>query len=498
MKCAVVINALLPGRRWMDFKSPVDGVKKLIEKASTMVPVKDIYILVDEQLSREMDERFDGLKRILVEDRKARTVFATLARYLKKYEDAVYFFVDTPVLSTELTKKMLEEHRREIAEYTYGEGFPTGYTPEILKVSVFQKLASLLGSDDSFIGRDSIFSTLSKDINSFDIETYFAPRSLKLRRIELTTSSKANAILTSRVIEKGGVDCSYESFCKLIDCEPSILRTVPSYAEVEITNRVNTSSVFSPVPYLRREIGDMKMEHFRTIFEKLLNVSETLYISFSYLGEPLLHPDIREFIEEVISKRDLNLILETDGMLFAPDFSDYIAKLRAENLIVIFHVDAVNDHTYLDLRSGDLGRVERNIRYLLSKWKRNVYVQITRVEKNEEELLEFFDRWEKEGAGVIVQKYNSFLNILPPLSDADLRPLEREPCWHLMRDIVIFRNGDVPRCKQDINGQFILGNLIEGDLEEVWKSGERFYLEHCAHRYDRYCAVCDEYYTFNF
>ncbi|MGQ9615186.1 MAG: spiro-SPASM protein [Spirochaetota bacterium] len=498
MSCAVVINALLPVRRWMDFRSPVDAVEKLLEKASTIVPAKDIYIIVDQPLSREMDERFDGLQRIFVDDRRSRTVFSTVARFLKKYEDAVYFFVDTPILSTDLTKKMLELHRREIAEYTYGEGFPAGYTPEIIKVSVFQKLATLLRSDDTLIGRESIFSALSKDINSFDIETYFAPRNLKLRRIELTTSSKANAILTSRVIEKKGVNCSYESFCDLIDREPSILRTVPSYAEIEITNRVNTQTVFSPIPYLKREIGDMKMEHFGIVFEKLLNISETLYLSFSYLGEPLLHSDIKGLIEHVINRRNANLILETDGMLFTPDFSDYVVQLGAENLTVIFQVDAINDHTYMNLRRGDLGRAERNIRYLLSKCNRNVYVQITRIEKNEEELLEFFDRWEKEGAGVIVQKYNSFLNILPHLSDVDLRPLEREPCWHLMRDIVVFRNGDVPRCKQDINGQFILGNLIEGDVEEVWKVGESFYLEHCAHRYDKYCAACDEYYTFNF
>jgi spiro-SPASM protein len=161
-------------------------------------------------------------------------------------------------------------------------------------------------------------------------------------------------------------------------------------------------------------------------------------------------------------------------------------------------VDAIRDETYRKIRGGDLSRVERNLRYLLDKGVDNVYVQMVRMEVNEDEMLEFFEVWEREAKGVIIQKYNSYLNLLPALSDTDLIPLERGKCWHLLRDLVIFWDGKVPRCKQDINGKFLLGNILEDTLSDIWRRGEPFWLDHCKKKYDEYCKICDEYFTFNF
>jgi radical SAM protein with 4Fe4S-binding SPASM domain len=67
-----------------------------------------------------------------------------------------------------------------------------------------------------------------------------------------------------------------------------------------------------------------------------------------------------------------------------------------------------------------------------------------------------------------------------------------------MRDLVVLHNGDVVRCKQDIDAAFLLGNVNKLSIEEIWQGNETVYLDHVAGSYDGICENCDEYYTFNF
>jgi spiro-SPASM protein len=498
MKTAVVINALLMPHDWTQAAGEQDPVDLLLQKAAMLVKKDDIYIVADDEMIKKLGSRLSKFTTVVAAVRQTASVFEQVYREVRSYDDAFYFFLDTPLIDIDVARQMLTLHEVEIAEYTYGEGFPLGYAPEIVKISLLPKMISLLTTDQSEIERDSLFSTLSKEINSFDIETYFAPRDMKLKRIELTLSPKRNGLFTQRVIEIGGGHCSYERFCQIIEEQPSLIRTVPSYVEFEITNKASSSCIYSPVPIMKRASAQLEFENYRIIFDKFREFSEDFYASFSYNGEPLLHNDLKRFVEYSIEDPGVKLILETDGHLFTPDFSDYVSGLKAENLYLIFTVDAVREDTYAVIRGKGLKRVQRNIRYLLSKWNHNVYVQMVRMNVNEGEMLQFYDLWEKEGVHVIIQKYNSYLDLLTKRSESDLRPLDRQPCWHLTRDLVVFSNGDVPRCKQDINGDYNLGNLIEEDITTIWERNEKYYLQHCAGTYDESCKVCDEWYTFNF
>ena len=343
-----------------------------------------------------------------------------------------------------------------------------------------------------------MFNSLQKEINSFDIETFFSKRDLKLKRIELTLFPKRYRVITERVIERAGTECSYERFCELVDEEPGILRSLPSFIEIEVTNRTNQPCSYRPNESLSRGRGDMGINTYRRCVDELSSFTDHYYVVFSSLGEPMLHPDIRTLVEYTLGKSGVDIIIESDGHLFTPDFSDFLASLKSSRVHVIFDVDAVQEETYTKLHGGNLRRVERNIRYLLSKHPDNVYVQMVRMDENEEEMLSFYDQWESDGAQVIIQKYNTYCGTLPERSHADLRPLLRHPCWHLMRDLVVFHNGDVPRCKQDINGQYSLGNIQKQAIQEIWQGNEALYLQHCAATYDTFCDGCDEYYTFNF
>jgi spiro-SPASM protein len=498
MKTAAVVNALLPGRKWGAEIQHLDPVQLLLKKLEAIVKPSDIYLLLNEEAEAKLGRRAESYGKIQAQSLRPSDLFRVIYRALEGYQDVIYLFIDTPLIDVGITQKMLKLHSEEYAEYTYGEGFPVGFTPEIVKRELFPKLAVLAEKENSDISRESAFEALSKEINSFDVEPFFSSEDFKMKRIELSTSLKRNSLLVERVVQEQGMDCNFEEFRSLLHARPQIVRTVPAYVEMEITSRSSGSYVYSPLFLVKRKTGDMDFKTFTAVLEKIRSFCENFHIEFSFLGESLLHRDIRRILEHTLSDSSIQVILRTDGTLCTPDFSDYLAGLRASNLSIICELDAAREPSYKLIRGGDLHRVERDMRYLLSKVEKNIYVQMVRVDDNEEEMLEFFDTWEKEGAQVIIQKYNSYLGLLPERSKHDLRPLERNSCWHLQRDLVVFHNADVPRCKQDINGTFCLGNLLEEDISTVWERGLPHYSAHCEKNYDRYCAVCDEYYTFNF
>lgn len=355
MKNAIVLNTLIESSRWKESIQGFNLVEELVKKAKSLGNEKDIFFVADSAGARPLSKSFKNLKNIIIDDRKTKNIFRQIYFSLKSYENVIYLFVDTPLIDIRITKEMLSLHIDEFAEYTYGEGFPVGTAPEILKVDLFPKIASLLEKENPDIGRDSIFTGLSKEINSFDIETYFADEDLKLLRVELTTSLKRNALLVERVIKKLGISCGYEQFCNFLSENPSALRTTPSYIEIEIISDQNSECIYSPLSRLTRKPGRMSFDDFRIVLDQIRTFTESCYVAFSMWGEPLAHRDIKKFIEYTVQDRKTNLIIETDGVLFDPDFSDFVIGLGAENLHVIFEVDAPVGEVITPIESGKTG-----------------------------------------------------------------------------------------------------------------------------------------------
>ncbi len=497
MKTAVVLNALLDGSCWTERLAGRDPIEEVCKKALSLANKNGVFVLLEKSSPEALTKRFHGCTVIRVSDTSVRNVLGLLHERCGSYGNIVYWYADAPLLDLDTARGMLVRHREELAEYTRGEGFPDGLVPEVVRVGVLPKLNALL-TDNGGIGRNSFFETLSKRINSFDIETCFSSEDMRLRRIELFTSSRRTRLLTERVAEHAGFECGFEDIRRLLHEKPETFRTLPSYVEIEITQETSSRSVYSPLSAIQRPTGSMPYERFRTAFDRVLDFTGGYHLALSLYGDPLMHGDIRRIIEYAVSKVGVELVLETDGIRFMPEFSDWVYGLKAPNLHVIFEVDAVSDEVYRRVREADLNTVERNIRYLLDRGMPNVYVQMVRMDSNEEELLQFFKRWDKEAGGAIIQKYNTYLGALPERSSADLLPLDRSPCWHLQRDLVVFWDGRVPRCRQDINGQVLLGNLFSEPLPELWQKGEPFFISHCRGLYDEYCSRCDEWFTFNF
>jgi spiro-SPASM protein len=228
-------------------------------------------------------------------------------------------------------------------------------------------------------------------------------------------------------------------------------------------------------------------------------------IDLSLWGELSLHPQKEALITAILDRPGLSCVIETSGLGWKPAELEALAaaasgaaprKNRMAPLSWIVSLDAADGGRYKEIRGAGFSEAVECAKTLLRLFPKDSYVQAVRVKGAEDDIEQFYRLWKDLGAGIIIQKYDDFCGFLPKLQATDLSPVQRRPCWHLMRDMAILIDGKVPLCRETLNAGETLGNAFTEDLETIWARGELFYREHFPYRGP--CAECDEYYTYNF
>jgi hypothetical protein len=67
----------------------------------------------------------------------------------------------------------------------------------------------------------------------------------------------------------------------------------------------------------------------------------------------------------------------------------------------------------------------------------------------------------------IVGHFNNYCGQIEDRSVIDVIPLKRFPCRQLNSSPTILWNGDALLCRHDLNGEYLLGNLKEQDMESI-------------------------------
>lgn len=415
-------------------------------------------------------------------------------------DDLFYCHADAPLLDAGIAERMYASHRRYFAEYTFADGYPQGMTPEILSVEVLPRMAALAAQVEGPIERSTIFSVLERDINSFDIETEISPKDVRLLRLGLFCDSRRNFRLTERVLAAGGAD--EESVLRIVTERQELLRTLPAYFEVQITEALAQVVSYSPeakggAPPLR--LGrEMAVDRFASLAQAVADFAGDATLSISLRGEPALHSRVEEIVRAALRHEGLSLLIETSGIGWRAEVLEAIARETPDRLTWIVDLDASNKELYEKLRGEGWEEAQATCERLIELFPGRVHVQAVRMKENEADLEGFYRYWKERIGKVIIQKYDWYCGYLPQKKVTDLSPLRREPCWHLKRDLPILVDGSVPMCREDLAGGYLLGNVFEETLADIWAKGERFYLRHVREDYPELCKGCDEYYTYNF
>ena len=422
-----------------------------------------------------------------------------------KVDTVIYTKADKPFLDVSLTEKLLEYHEKYMAEYTFADGYPVGFAPEVINagtLNILTEFALKKEVYDSFI-----FDLISKDINSYEVETYIAPKDYRYLRLDFSCSTKSKYLscvnLYNAAVKKS-IDFNVSSLSDLSEKDSDIQCTVPAFYNVQICSSYNSKGIYNP--YLEdSSLKDMDYDLFCNFLHQSEMLSKSAVVSLSAWGEPLLHKDFIPFVKAVCDIKDFFVLIETDGTLVTEELVKNICDVCGENakkIIWIVYLDAYTELMYKKIRKdGDYQRAKDSIPLLVKYFGSNVYPQFTRMNDNEEELESFYRFYHEKSSpskgNVIIQKYDNFCGLLPDKKPADLSPVHRYPCWHLKRDMVILCNGDVPYCKDQMDKN-IIGNVFDLGVAEVWFKQRAMVIEHIRENYNDKCRNCDECYTFNF
>lgn len=402
---------------------------------------------------------------------------------------------DEPLLQHSITRRLLELQTKYRTEYTFADGYPEGLAPEVIDPAILPVLRSFNEERPEEPGRDLIFRLIQHDINAFDLETAISPVDLRLLRASVNCDSRRNLLFCRRLLESGITDEA--AILTRLPQERELLRTLPAYFNIQITNELSQKVSYEPFYDLQKdqEPSRMALDRFRELLEAIAEFAPESVVSIGYRGEPGLHPEVIEMIREVEKSDSLSLYLETSGVGWEQSAVAALETMPLERTTIIVLLDAAQEGSYRELRGNGFKEAYEFANRMRVAHPERCYVQATRLQEYQESLEEFYKAWKEDKP--IIQKYNHYCGELPDRRVTDLSPLHRFPCWHLQRDMTILADGRVPRCQEDIHLTDLQGNVFSDTLEKVWENGAELFREHTREKYPGICGSCDEYYTYN-
>ena len=240
---------------------------------------------------------------------------------------------------------------------------------------------------------------------------------------------------------------------------------------LEISNICNLKCSFCPGT--NRKPHAMTEDAFSALLPKLRPWTDYLY--FHLMGEPLCHPKLKEFLDRAGS-HGFRVILTTNGTLLKKQQETLLSSPALHKLNISLHAFEANDlavpfRQYLEdcFTFGKAAEGNKLIVYRL--WN-----QGGADERNSEILSvmeSFFPKpWITERKGIrignrIYLEYGDKFD-WPDLSAEDMG--QNVFCYGLRDQIGVLCDGSVVPCCLDHDGDLVLGNLMEENLEDILES----------------------------
>lgn len=181
----------------------------------------------------------------------------------------------------------------------------------------------------------------------------------------------------------------------------------PLYLQIELTDICQLQCDFCNQKYNNWEKvhgiskkGFIKKELLKKIINDLNNLDFPIkLISLFWLGEPLLHPEFKEFINIIntfYQKKEFyqEIEIHTNLISLSPDIINFLIKNSPKNFILTLSIDSLKKNTYEKMRGPYFEKMIFNLKYLLKQKRpfKTVYqFIITKANINElENIYNFF------------------------------------------------------------------------------------------------------------
>ncbi|HPO49299.1 MAG TPA: spiro-SPASM protein [Spirochaetota bacterium] len=447
----------------------------------------DRYILIQ---NGKISQTPSGIKNVILDSFDPETIIDAIISESLNSETVVVFNSGNPFYDHIFVGKMLERHEKYVSDYTYAIGYPEGLSPVILRGNIIKELKKLVENDD-VVKKDYLFYALSKDINSFDIETFLSDYDLRIHRIKFGLSDAGEEVLTTKLFDIFKNNFTVDSLTEYLNNNLDKIYTVPYMLNIEITNYSTVKSAYLPEPKSNDKNFDFNL--FKKTVTDFKKINDKFYLLLGGKGDPVLHENFYEILD-FLNVNSIETVIETYGIDFDFEKLKSIDNFQNEKFSFVLKFDSYYEETYNKINlGGDFNRLQ-NAYKTLKENNFKVYKQIVRTIENEEEIEKYIKN--KESDDLIIRKYSTFCSKLEDKKVVDLSPLERIPCFHLRREIFINSSGEVCFCSY--NYEKIIGDLKSETSSQIVEKMKKLYEKNALGQYEDRCKNCDDYYIFNF
>ncbi len=408
----------------------------------------------------------------------------------------------SPYLDARLTRDLISHHRKFLADYTFSENIPPGFTGDLITAEMAEMLtASALKDNET----RTIREYLTAHMNEYDVEIFYELPDMRQYRLDFTLNTSRSCALSGRFAE---LPLSYEILSQLIHKNPYLIRPSVSWLEAELTNFSKVNPVF--IPRLKKwshTAEYLNQEHLNEIYSWIQEhaLDDDLSVCLGGTGDSFYHPQLLEILKNLFSEPKIKRVyLETFGIDLDDDACERISRIPgAGKLHIIIRLNSLKPERWAEFHESDLfPKVKENLDYLKkADTVFHLHAEMLRMKENADEINEFFEFFKDSKINVIISKYNRYINKLPERRLSDLTPLHRDFCWHLARDICITSSGKIPVCRQDpfAEGDEVT-DLLKDGIQAAFLKLENYHSHSVRgdhHSVPMDCLKCDEWYTFN-
>lgn len=413
----------------------------------------------------------------------------------------LYFNGIAPLLDIHLTESIWSRHRKFLSQYSYSENLPDGIIPKILTREFLKTIPDGI--------KQEIHEFFLKNINQYDVEIFFEHPDLRQYRLNLIPKDVRSHHLISNIFDTNP-NFQYKDLLPFIQNHSNLFRSFPSWIELELYRGCELKCTFCPRQFIDNS-KDGTFLNLSSIIKIQKNLDETkssYTICLGGMGEPFLHPDISLVIKNLLSGESIKeLVIETalyvDWNIIQNSFKD-LTENEISKLTFIVNLTTLKEPRYNQLYGKNLlNHIQNNLENLIQNFPiNNIHVQIIKILEVEDEVDEYFTKFEKKKINIIFQKYNRYVHLMPEKRVSDLTPLKKEFCWHLARDLYINSDGSVSLCKQVANSIDYkpIGNINDSDLLKIWLNAQESFRQSLLGQHGNTgapCLECDEWFTFN-
>ena len=235
------------------------------------------------------------------------------------------------------------------------------------------------------------------------------------------------------------------------------------------------SCIMCPRKYMKRKVGFMDFNLYKKIIDQLQGYTHAIWLH--HFGESLLHPKIDKFIEYA-KKNKIKTQLSINPILLNKQNTQKILNLDYLHI----SLDGTTEETYKKLRgkNADYKKAVKLIyEFLQNKNKPYTTLAIIRMKETENELESFKKQWRNSGINNIeIKEFTTWdgsikqiQKLASEFSEAYKKKLSY-PCVRPWHRLTILWDGRVVPCCYDYDAKYVLGDLNNQSLKEIWNSEE--------------------------